>query len=241
MAKKDSEVKVEDKSECVSREEFNNLAAKVRRMSDNWKSFCAIHLGSVAKDGKVGSSRIAVLLAMATVLTMVSLVSARMADIETDRAHWDTAVIREDGSFQTQGSINVQGTLVVTGATTVSSVSGNGSGLTNLNGANIASGNIGVNRLTNGAASLGPSIGGNIPVAAITNAAGSVGPSIGGNIPSAAITNVINPLFALYVPLTSLTNAIPPLTTNDCLATVAGPTNRVVFNAYGVKISSTQL
>ena len=87
-----------------------------------------------------------------------------------------------------------------------------------LSGADLVTGNIAVARITNAAASVGPSIGGNIPVAAITNAAASVGPSIGGNISNTAITNALAALKAAGYPWT--TNAI------------AGLSN-IVFNAYG--------
>lgn len=50
-------------------------------------------------------------------------------------------------------------------------------------------GNIPVARMTNGAGTLGGSIGGNIPLAAHTNALASAGSTIGGNIPVAANTN----------------------------------------------------
>jgi len=52
--KKEKEVKI---SRSVSREEFDNLAAKVRRMSDNWKRFWKMHIGH-DKDGKVGSIKL---------------------------------------------------------------------------------------------------------------------------------------------------------------------------------------
>ena len=87
-----------------------------------------------------------------------------------------------------------------------------------LSGADLTTGNIAVARITNAAASVGPSIGGNIPVAAITNAAAAVGPSIGGNISNTAITNA----------LAALKAAGYPWTTNS----IAGTSN-IVFNAYG--------
>ena len=49
---KEKKEKVVKKSE-VSREEFDNLAAKLRLMSDNWHKFCAKHIGGGAKNGSI--------------------------------------------------------------------------------------------------------------------------------------------------------------------------------------------
>lgn len=60
-----------------------------------------------------------------------------------------------------------------------------------LSGADITTGNIAVARITNAAASVGPSIGGNIPKAALTNALATAGDTIGGNIAQASLTNAL--------------------------------------------------
>ena len=107
-----------------------------------------------------------------------------------------------------------------------------------LSGADLVTGSVAVARITNAAASIGPSIGGSIPVAAITNAAASIGPSIGGSIPVAAITNAaasVGPSIGGNISNTAITNALAalkaagyPWTTNS----IAGLSN-IVFNAYG--------
>ena len=72
--------KKEVKSASVSREEFDGLCAKVRKMSDNWKRFCAVHVGN-DKDGEVGSVKVGLLALVA--LLCVSLVAWGAGELES--------------------------------------------------------------------------------------------------------------------------------------------------------------
>lgn len=69
---KEKEVKV---SKSVSREEFDNLAAKVRRMSDNWKKFCKMQVGHDV-DGKVGSIKLNVVIGLCLICVGVTMLFA---------------------------------------------------------------------------------------------------------------------------------------------------------------------
>jgi len=59
MAEAKKEAK--EKKGAVTREEFDNLCASVRKMKANWKRFCAIHVGD-DDDGRVGSVRVSALI-----------------------------------------------------------------------------------------------------------------------------------------------------------------------------------
>ena len=123
----------EDKDEVVSRKEFNDLAAKVRRMSDNWKRFCAKHIGN-DKDGEVGSARLAVVFTLA-IICIAGFAIADQAFEDGDKAHWGVTAIRSNGDIDTDGGIvavgaitgvsDGNGTGVVTTATATSSDVGN--------------------------------------------------------------------------------------------------------------------
>jgi len=70
---KEKKEKVVKKSD-VSREEFDNLAAKVRIMSDNWHKYAAKYLGGGAKNGAIeGSAKISglITIALAAMVTVV--------------------------------------------------------------------------------------------------------------------------------------------------------------------------
>ena len=127
----------EDKIEEVSRKEFNDLAAKVRRMSDNWKRFCAKHIGDDA-DGEVGSARLTFVFALALVC-VAGIVFAEQAFEAGDKEHWGVAAIRSNGDLDTDGGI------VATGAITGVSA-GNGTGVVST--ATIASSDVGNLRQT---------------------------------------------------------------------------------------------
>ena len=202
MAKTNTAVSVEDKVAELEKK-CDNMAAKIRRMSDNWKKFCQTHLGEIAKDG-------AIIRSIAIFAVTVMFAQSAMADYEEDLSgnnivNWKKARITSNGTFQTMGSITCTGTVTAgaisttggvtqTGSTTLSgavringritftnsliSISAdagttntivdttatipasvlkagtaapaiNGSAITNLGGANIASGNVAVQRLTN--------------------------------------------------------------------------------------------
>ena len=64
---KEKKEKVVKKSD-VSREEFDNLAAKVRLISNNWHKYCAKYIGGGAKNGSIdGHAKISGLLLIAVV------------------------------------------------------------------------------------------------------------------------------------------------------------------------------
>jgi len=58
MAK--SELTIEERVEQLEKK-LNDAEAKLRRYSENWKNFCKIHLGSIAKDGKLGYTNVKLL------------------------------------------------------------------------------------------------------------------------------------------------------------------------------------
>ena len=66
--------KIEKKSSGVSREEFDNLAAKVRTQSSNWKKFCTKYVGGDADDGAIKGSAKVGLLAMVALVASVTFV-----------------------------------------------------------------------------------------------------------------------------------------------------------------------
>ena len=162
------------------------------------------HHEEMSKIEKTGFASIKMLIgaaAMFAIVTVSSWVTAATVEVPSDHV----AVF----GYPTVGYVDSSGNLVL-----------GGSFVALINGTNITSGNIAVARITNAAATLGPSIGGNIPVAAVTNAAATVGPSIGGNVHAAAITN-------------ALATSGPQIGGNIPVAAVSN-----VFNTAGVKLAA---
>jgi len=97
------------KAVSVTREEFDGLAAKVRRMSDNWKKFADGHLGSQATGGKL----------VGLMLVVGLLAGAAIAD---DLIKLPTPSGGTGFEVDTDGNATVGGTLTVDGATTASTL-----------------------------------------------------------------------------------------------------------------------
>jgi len=93
------------KAVSVTREEFDGLAAKVRRMSDNWKKFADGHLGSQTTGGKL----------VGLLLVVGLLAGAAIAD---DLIKLPTPSGGTGFEVDTDGNATVGGTLTVDGATT---------------------------------------------------------------------------------------------------------------------------
>jgi hypothetical protein len=93
----------------------NDISAKIRKMSDNWKKFCNSFVGSSAKDGKIGSARASLLVVI--VLSAIGVAAfAEVAHVAGDKTHWGTAAIRADGSLVTEGGIYAtNGTIAASG------------------------------------------------------------------------------------------------------------------------------
>jgi len=115
--------KKEDISVEVLAKQVNDLSAKVRRMSANWKRFCSKFIGSSAQDGKVGSVRLNVLLTVALLGIAVSVL-ADVAHESGDKFHVGPAVIRSNGDYDSEGGIYASGAITVGGAITGTSVMG---------------------------------------------------------------------------------------------------------------------
>lgn len=124
------EKKVED-SDFVTRKEFNALAAKVRKYSDNWKVFCKMHLGDIAKDGKIGGAKIGLaLVVFIMALTALLVVSAYgVQGFEAgDKVHWGVAAVRSNGDFDSDGGAVIAGSLTAASITSAGAISGVSSG-----------------------------------------------------------------------------------------------------------------
>jgi len=78
---KEKKEKVVKKSD-VSREEFDNLAAKVRLISNNWHKYCAKYIGGGAKNGSIdGHAKISGLITIAVVaMVTIALGSGEILD-----------------------------------------------------------------------------------------------------------------------------------------------------------------
>lgn len=132
--------KKEDKKESVGLEnKVNNLEARVRRMTKNWKRFCKNNLGSQADDGKIeGNIAIALLVGVLVVgMSISAFAGSRSIWSLTDTT--DTAVFdftTDDdgtgdldlkggnvgaGSADFSGNVTITGTVAVTGDATFSS------------------------------------------------------------------------------------------------------------------------
>ena len=97
------------KAVSVTREEFDGLAAKVRRISDNWKKFADCHIGSQATGGKL----------VGLLLVVGLLAGAAIAD---DLIKLPTPSGGTGFEVDTDGNATVGGTLTVDGATTASTL-----------------------------------------------------------------------------------------------------------------------
>ena len=80
MTETKKEKKIEKKA--VSREEFDNLAAKVRTMSDNWHKFVAKYVGGDASNGSIkGSAKLGVVIFLLVLKNIFLLVIGLMGRI----------------------------------------------------------------------------------------------------------------------------------------------------------------
>jgi hypothetical protein len=116
MSKADkAEVKATETTIESLAKRVNDLEAKLRRYSDNWKKFAATHLGVDAKDGALGGfSRVMVLVCVLA----VALVGVAVA---TDY------LIMENPGDVTKFSVDTDGNVYAAGT-----FSGNGSGLNSI-------------------------------------------------------------------------------------------------------------
>lgn len=130
-AEKKDEVKEGVTLESIAKQ-INDMAAKIRRMSDNWKVFCSKHLGSEANDGKLGRANIGVLVGMAVVAITIGVVRAEPVDCWYDGdATWGTSKMDSDlaGSITyTVNKVVASGgvTAPVTGDITCDDITANG-------------------------------------------------------------------------------------------------------------------
>ena len=235
MAK--SELTIEERVEQLEKK-LNDAEAKLRRYSENWKNFCKIHLGSIAKDGKLGYTNVKLLGVLGMIAATVCIGTWLVADLApavTDRDNWIKAAIRADGRIDTEGAIIAQGNITSSGTVTAVTIIGNA--LTATNAADI------MDAARYIVATNQANVFDATRYTTATNTADVLDAAryINATNDAAGRDTTVSNVFSLYVPLITLTNAIPPLTTNDCVASLTGPTNRVVFNVYGIKISSTQL
>lgn len=163
MAKKENE----GEGKPVTREEFNNLEAFVRilaekelRLSDNWKRFCSKFVGSAASNGKVGSVRLSILVAIAVAVISAPLFAANVPHASGDKAHWGTAAIQSDGTFTNNGDIYIAddatfGDDVSIGGTLTAAVIG-GSGISTVQTFVVKDGlTVGTNATISGVSTLG--------------------------------------------------------------------------------------
>jgi len=119
MAEK-KEKKVE-KKDAVTREEFDNLCAKVRRMSDNWHKYMDSYVGSGASAGKIAGMILAVCL-------IGSLAVAQdWQPFDADVYGAITAVAdptSQTADLEVSGNVTVDGTLTI-GSSPVSTIASN--------------------------------------------------------------------------------------------------------------------
>jgi len=110
---------------------LNDLEAKLRRYSDNWKKFAATHLGVDAQDGAIkGSVRVAVLIgvlvcalvgvAVATdYLIMENPGDTTKFSVDTDGNVYAAGALQIDSSLSVGTDVTVVGGDVLTTSTTV--------------------------------------------------------------------------------------------------------------------------
>jgi len=122
---------MEEKKEKKKIAVDNGLAAKVRvleerieRMQANWKRFCAIHVGD-DDNGKVGSSKIGVLLALGMVIALAAVYAGTIDDKSVNGG---TYTLSESGGTMTLtvDAISADVTGDVTGDVTASDVTVSG-------------------------------------------------------------------------------------------------------------------
>lgn len=112
----------------------------------------------------------------------------------------------------------------------------NGSGITNLDGGQILTGNISTNALTNALSVSGADIGGNISTNALTNALSVAGSMIGGNISTNALTNALeNWSFSVTNITTDLTIGSNVVYVPTAVRTIAAG-DTIVADTYIVKV-----
>jgi len=116
MSKEIKEVKEEVKVGKVSREEFDNLAAKVRKMAQNWKSFAVSHLGEQAVDGKLKEGRANIWALVAVFVVGLGLLAFAENFVKYATGdYWDES-----------GNIVNSGTITSSGAMSAASISSSG-------------------------------------------------------------------------------------------------------------------
>lgn len=116
-----------------------------------------------AKNGNAnGWSIVAIAVLSIMVVGVIADVGMESGDIQNSKVH----AIRSNGDYDSDGGATFAARVTCAGLDTTGSLSGSFS----ISGTNISGGNIAVARITNAAASVGPSIGGNIPEAALSNA-----------------------------------------------------------------------
>lgn len=108
--KRQSAASKEAKAE-VTREEFDNLAAKVRRMSDNWQTFVNKHIGTGAVGGKI----IGLLLVLGMIAA--SVWAANLINLPTPSGGTGF-VVTDAGNATVGGTLTVNGATTLTGAVT---------------------------------------------------------------------------------------------------------------------------
>ena len=111
-----TEKKVEKKAAKaeVSREEFDGLAGKVRRMNENWHDYCEKHIGSGAVGGKIAGALLA-----ACMFAGVSF-GADLVNYPTPSGGAGFSV-DDSGNATIGGTLTVNGAMTFTGAITASS------------------------------------------------------------------------------------------------------------------------
>jgi hypothetical protein len=196
MSKADkAEVKATETTIESLAKRVNDLEAKLRRYSDNWKKFAATHLGVDAKDGALGGfSRVMVLVCVLAV-ALVGVAVATDYLIMENPGDVTKFSVDTDGNVYAAGNIaSAQTTNTVVIGQITNALAGNtaktiGGDVTVSTGSVTAVSFIaavagtGTNTLTTGANLDASKLSGNTPIASVTNAlAGNTAKSIGGNI-----------------------------------------------------------